>query len=147
MVAAPRNCCKLSQACRSRCKCHGGIESDKCLGRRGLLVSLGPWSARRASEDSSSLAGSQTSTGWIKAPYCLRFAEGECVNLRRRLQINQINSRIKECEADRRWFLRLLTTGVNLAWISERVAENERDLRVLSRQLRELERLELEDSA
>ena len=69
------------------------------------------------------------------------------MNLRRRQQINQIKSRIKECEADRRWFLRLLTTGVNLAWISERVAENERDLRVLSRQLRELERLELEDSA
>jgi hypothetical protein len=69
------------------------------------------------------------------------------VNLRRRLQIDQIKSRIKECEADRRWSLRLLTTGVNLAWISEMVAENERDLRVLSRQLRELERLELEESA
>jgi hypothetical protein len=117
------------------------------VGGRGLLVSLGPWSARRASEDSSSLGGSQTSTGRIKAPNRLRFAEGECVNLRRRLQIKQINSRIKECEADRRWFLRLLTTGVNLAWISEMVAENERDLRVLSRQLRELERLELEESA
>jgi aminoglycoside phosphotransferase len=69
------------------------------------------------------------------------------VNLRRRLQMAQIKSRIKECEEDRQWFLRRLTTGVNLAWISEKVAENEKDLRVLSRQLRELERLELEESA
>jgi aminoglycoside phosphotransferase len=69
------------------------------------------------------------------------------VNFRRRLQIEQIKSRIKECEADRQWFLRRLTTGVNLAWISEKIAENEKDLRVLSRQLRELERLELEESA
>jgi hypothetical protein len=70
------------------------------------------------------------------------------VNLRRRLQIERINSRMKDCEADRRWLFRMLTTSqVNLAWISERIAENEKDLRILSRELRELERLEAEESA
>ena len=74
--------------------------------------------------------------------------EGPWVNLRRRLEIERIKSRIKDCEADRRWLLRMLTTShVNLAWISERVAENEKDLRILSRQLRTLETLESEESA
>jgi len=41
----------------------------------------------------------------------------------------------------------LATSQVNLAWISERVAENEKDLRILSRQLRDLETLESEESA
>jgi hypothetical protein len=55
---------------------------------------------------------------------------------------------MKDCEADRRWLFRMLTTSqVNLAWISERIAENEKDLRILSRELRELERLEAEESA
>jgi hypothetical protein len=39
------------------------------------------------------------------------------------------------------------TSQVNLAWISEFAAENEKDLRILSRQLRELETLESEESA
>jgi len=74
--------------------------------------------------------------------------EGRCVNLRRRLQIERIKSRIKDCEADRRWLFGMLTTSqVNLAWISEKVAENEKDLRILSRQLRDLEQLELGESA
>jgi len=41
----------------------------------------------------------------------------------------------------------LATSQVNLAWISERVAKNEKDLRILSRQLRDLETLESEESA
>jgi hypothetical protein len=70
------------------------------------------------------------------------------VKLRRRLQIERIKSRINDCEADRRWLLRMLATSqVNLAWISERLAENEKDLRILSRQLRDLETLESEESA
>jgi hypothetical protein len=70
------------------------------------------------------------------------------VKLRRTLQIERIKSRINDCEADRRWLLRMLANSqVNLAWISERVAENEKDLRILSRQLRDLEALESEESA
>lgn len=70
------------------------------------------------------------------------------MNLRRTLEIERIKSRIKDCEADRLWLLRMLATSqVNLVWISERVAENETDLRILSRQLRSLEMLESEESA
>jgi hypothetical protein len=70
------------------------------------------------------------------------------VNLRRRQQMERVRSRIEECEADRRWLLRMLTLSqVNLAWVSEKVAENEKDLRILSRELRAMERLEREESA
>ena len=54
----------------------------------------------------------------------------------------------KECEADRQWLFKLISTSqVNLAWISERFAQTEKDLRILSRELRDLERLESEESA
>jgi len=70
------------------------------------------------------------------------------VNLRRTLEIERIKSRIKDCEADRRWLLGMLATSqVNLAWISERVAENGKNLRILWRQLSTLETLESEESA
>lgn len=70
------------------------------------------------------------------------------MNLRRTLEIERIKSGIRDCEADRRWLLRMVATSqVNLAWISEFAAENEKDLRILSRQLRELETLESEESA
>ena len=70
------------------------------------------------------------------------------MNLRRRSQIEKIKSRIKECEADRVWLLSMLTTtGANLAWVSERIEENEKDLRLLSRDLRNLEMLESQESA
>jgi hypothetical protein len=41
----------------------------------------------------------------------------------------------------------LTSSQVNLAWVSEKVAENEKDLRILSRELRAMERLEREESA
>lgn len=70
------------------------------------------------------------------------------MTLRRKLQIARIKSRIKDCEADRCWLFSMLTDSkVNLASISERIAENEKDLRVLSRDLRNLEKLESEESA
>ena len=70
------------------------------------------------------------------------------VNLRRTQQIERIKSRIKDCEADRKWLFRMLQTSqVNLAWISDRAAENDKDLRILLRQLRDLEALESEESA
>ncbi len=75
-------------------------------------------------------------------------AEGPSVNLRRKLRIERIKARIRDCEADRQWLFKMLTTSqVNLAWISERFAETEKDLRILSRDLRDLERLESEESA
>jgi len=62
--------------------------------------------------------------------------------------MDRVKSRLEECEADRRWLLRMLTTSqVNLAWISEKIADNEKDLRILSRELRSMERLESEESA
>jgi len=70
------------------------------------------------------------------------------VDLRRRLRMERIKFRIKECEADRQWLFKLISTSqVNLAWISERFAQTEKDLRILSRELRDLERLESEESA
>ena len=70
------------------------------------------------------------------------------MDLRRRLRMERIKSRIKECEADRQWLFKLISTSqVNLAWISERFAQTEKDLRILSRELRDLERLESEESA
>lgn len=83
-----------------------------------------------------------------KHPMVCSGTEGRGVNLRRKLEIERIKSRIKDCEADRRWLLRMVATSqVNLAWISKRVDENEKDLRVLSRQLQHLETLESEESA
>jgi hypothetical protein len=62
--------------------------------------------------------------------------------------MERVKARVKECEADRRWLLRMLTTSqVNLAWVSEKIADNEKDLRILSRELRDMERLESEESA
>ena len=70
------------------------------------------------------------------------------MNTRRQFQMERIRSRIKECEADRDWLLTMLTRAqVNLAWISERLAQNEKDLRLLTRDLRNLEQREFEEPA
>lgn len=62
--------------------------------------------------------------------------------------MERIKSRIRECEADRDWLLTMLTkTQVNLAWISERLSQNDKDLRLLTRDLRNLEKRESEESA
>lgn len=62
--------------------------------------------------------------------------------------MERIRSRIRECEADRDWLLTMLTkTQVNLAWISERLSQNDKDLRLLTRDLRNLEKRESEESA
>jgi hypothetical protein len=53
---------------------------------------------------------------------------------RHEFQITAIQSRIELCEATRRNLLRMVTTsGVNLAWISERMDSIRRDLRFLYR--------------
>ena len=70
------------------------------------------------------------------------------MNSRRQFQMERIKSRIRECEADRDWLLTMLTkTQVNLAWISERLSQNDKDLRLLTRDLRNLEKRESEESA
>jgi hypothetical protein len=69
------------------------------------------------------------------------------MDTRHRFKITAIKSRIEFCEAEHRRLLRMLESNaaVNLAWISERMEQVERDLRFLFRDLRREE--ELEDEA
>jgi hypothetical protein len=68
------------------------------------------------------------------------------MNPRREFKISGIKTRIEFCEAERRHLLRMVTTAqVNLAWVSERMDSIQKDLRLLSRDLKVQDRLEFEE--
>jgi hypothetical protein len=68
------------------------------------------------------------------------------VNLRRKLQIARIQSQIEECAEERRRILAMLTSSqVNLEWAADRMAEIQKDLRILSRDLEAQRKLESEE--